>query len=402
MPSPAINVLCAAMSEQDLAPMVMSHWPAYVGKTLNVTEYNMGLGKEVPNNSSWLNSTVVDSIFGFGDQYGRKPPIFPILPKQFETILNYTSFPVNTDSLYVLAMSNASIDTPYALCSMRASLSPECSTVYHATGNGGRMYTRCEDANNQLAYSKSQPSATSGVYNGDWRDVAAQWGIALSLNAGVNDAPASNARLLSQFIPTEWSLSPKLPSISEALAVMASCTLLMSSSDAPFMHYWSHTPPGATDPGTLSTPVIEHFNATLEVQDYSSGGGQQWQGVFYLVLSSVFVINLLCLGYFITHTGLVTDFMEPQNLFALSLNSPPSQVLEGTCGGGPRKEHYQSNWHIGMNRSEHFYIESTDDPLTRRRRHMRGMSSQDIELDGGKSPVSEMYNRLSKKRSSIL
>ena len=261
--------------------------------------------------------------------------------------------------------------------------------------SGGTLYTHCEDENNRLAYSRSQPSATSGVYDENWRDVAAQWAIAVSLGAGVNDADASNARLLSQFIPTERSLSPKLPSIAEALAVMASCTLLMGTSDAPLIHYWNHS-----TPGTLLTPATEPFNATLKVQDYSSGGTQQWQGIFYVVLASVFIINLLCLGYFITHTGLVTDFMEPQNLFALSLNSPPSQVLEGTCGGGPRAQHYKSTWHIWMNRNEHFYIDSTDDPLTRRRN--QAMASSDIELEGSKSPVSEMYNRLSKKRSSLL
>ena len=375
--------------------MVVSQWPAHNNTKFNVTAYSTET--DIPSNSSWLNATAVDSVFGFGERYGRRSPIFPILPQPFNTILNYSSFPLVTDSLYVLSMSNDSNDKPYALCSLRASLTPECSTVYHSTMSGGTLYTHCEDADNRLAYSKSQPSITSGVYKEDWRDVAAQWAIALSLGAGVNDADASNARLLSQFIPTEWSLSPKLPSIAEALAVMASCTLLMSTSDAPFIHYWNYS-----SPNTLLTPAVEPFNATLKVQDYSSGGTQHWQGIFYIVLASVFIINLLCLGYFITHTGLVTDFMEPQNLFALSLNSSPSQVLEGTCGGGPRKQHYRSTWHIWMNHNEHFYIESSDDPLTRRRKQGRETSNQDIELDGSKSPVSEMYNRLSKKRSSLL
>ena len=375
--------------------MVVSQWPAYVNTTYNVTGYDTET--DLPTNSSWLNVTVVDGIFGFGEKYGRRSPIFPILPQPFNTILNYSGFPVVTDSIYLLATSNSSGDKPYALCSLRASLSPECSTEYHSTVSGGAMWTNCEDPHNELAYSRSQPSATSGVYNVDWRDVAVQWGLAVSLNAGKTDGIASIARMLTQFIPMDFNLDPKLPSIAEALAVLASCTLTMSTFDTPFLHYWNYS-----SPDTLLEPAIEPFNATLKVQDYSSGGTQHWQGIFYVVLASVFVLNLLCFGYFITHTGLVTDFMEPQNLFALSLNSPPSRVLEGTCGGGPRKQHYGSTWHIWMNRSEHFYIESTDDPTTRRRRHSRNMPSSDIELSGSKSPVSEMYNRLSKKRSSIL
>ncbi len=379
------------MTEDELTPIVMQQWPAYKDKTVNVTTY-VGTGAGIPDNSSWFNATAVDGIFGFGEKYGRRPPIFPLLPDAFNTIMNYSSFPLDTDSLYVLAKSNSSGASPYALCSLRASLTPECSTIYHSTMSGGQMYTHCEDSHNRLAYGRSQPSATSGVYNKGWRDVAAQWGIALSLNAGVTDGQASNARLISQFIPSGFSLDPKLPSIAEALAVLAGCTLLMGTFDTPFVHYWNYS-----DPNTLLTPKREPFNATLMAQDYSSGGIQRWQDIFYVILASVFFINLFCLGYFITHTGLVTDFMEPQNLFALSLNSPPSQVLEGTCGGGPRKEHYRSTWHIWMNRSEHFYIESTDDPLTRRRGH-KHEPSQDIDL---KSPVSQMYNRLSKKRSSV-
>ena len=255
------------------------------------------------------------------------------------------------------------------------------------------MATHCNDPKNPMAYSRSQSNNTSPGYDDDWRDVIVQWGIALSLNAGKNAAAASDARLLSQFVPTGRGLDPKLPSIAEALAVLAGNTLLSSTFDTPFIHYWNYS-----TPDSLLTPSPEPFNATLSVQDYSSGGQQHWQSMFYVVLAAVFLVNLMCLGYFITHTGLVTDFMEPQNLFALSLNSPASQVMEGTCGGGPQPQHYNSTWHIGMNRNEHFYIESPDDPLTRRRRNF---PNQDIELDMVKSPVAEMYNRLSKKRTSL-
>ena len=54
---------------------------------------------------------------------------------------------------------------------------------------------------------------------------------------------ASNARLLTQLIlakPTDGTpqLDPTLPSMAEALAVMAGCTLISSSEDTPFVEFW--------------------------------------------------------------------------------------------------------------------------------------------------------------------
>lgn len=260
-----------------------------------------------------------------------------------------------------------------------------------------RLHVLSLRGHNGMAYIKSQPAATSGVYVNGWQDVAAQWAIALSLNTGISAGQASNARLLSQLIPTEYPLSPKLPSIAEALAELAGCTLIMSAFDSPFIYYWNYA-----DPNKAFEPQPQGFNATLKVQDYSAGGTQRWQGIFYVVLISVFFINLFCLGYFITHTGLVTDFMEPQNLFALSLNSPPSQVLEGTCGGGPENDQWKSTWYIWMKGSEHFYIDSGDWTVRQRRRNTRTISGQEFEMEGSRGPVSEMYDRLSTKRTSLL
>jgi hypothetical protein len=63
----------------------------------------------------------------------------------------------------------------------------------------------------------------------------------------VMDANASTSRLLTQLIlkPTDPSpasfkvdLSPALPSIGEALAVLAGCTMLLSMLDTPFVTFW--------------------------------------------------------------------------------------------------------------------------------------------------------------------
>jgi hypothetical protein len=69
---------------------------------------------------------------------------------------------------------------------------------------------------------------------------------------------------------------------------------------------------------------------------------QSWQACFYPVLVLVFLINLLCLVYAVVRPGLMTDYTEPQNLFALALNSPSSNALAGSCGAGPRGDQYKA------------------------------------------------------------
>ena len=75
-----------------------------------------------------------------------------------------------------------------------------------------------------------------------------------------------------------------------------------------------------------------------------------------LVLALVFLMNVFVLVYFIFHRGLVTDFTEPPNLFALAVNSPPSHVLAGSCGGGPEGKQYMVNWFVN-HEGNHLYME---------------------------------------------
>ena len=61
----------------------------------------------------------------------------------------------------------------------------------------------------------------------------------------------------------------------------------------------------------------------------------------------------------------ITDFTEPQNLFALALNSPQSARLRGACGCGPAGSQMKERWFIGMEESdEHFYIRAKADGLS--------------------------------------
>ena len=380
------------MTAAELSPLVYTLWPNFTATKASFNASRYPNGYEIPLYPGFMNATVVDDLFGWGQKYSRRPPMFPKLPQDYNTVLNSSGW--FSDSIYLLGTSPIA-NPPYTLCSLRASLSPNCSTVYHASMSGGSLNSHCDDPENALAYSKSAPKAPEGFITTDWSPIATEWGLALSLNAGITDGDASIARLLTQLIPTSKVLDPGLPSIAEALAVLSGCTLLMSTEDSPFIHYWNYS----TTVTTLKSPQYQAFNATLRTQDYSSGGVQRWQGVFYLVLLPVFVTNVFCLVYFFIRGGLVTDFIEPQNLFSLSINSPASEQLAGSCGAGPQGEQFRTNWFIKLF-NDHVYIQNGPEPAPRRvskRKHSRLLQ---FESEG--SPVANTYSKLSNKRSSWL
>lgn len=106
----------------------------------------------------------------------------------------------------------------------------------------------------------------------------------------------------------------------------------------------------------LETPQTQYFNATIVAQQYASGGVDNPSKAWMIVLILVFLMNIFVLVYFLFHRGLVTDFSEPPNLFALAVNSPPSQALAGSCGGGPEGKQYTVNWFVN-HEGEHLYME---------------------------------------------
>lgn len=363
--------------------MISNLWPGHISDE----PYNIS---NIPTYPTWLNKTAVDDVFGFGEEYGRRHPVFPKLPLPYNTVFNHSGW--FTDSIYVLASSAPS---NYMLCSLRSSQTPGCSTEYNNSMAGGSMMSRCEGPANRLAYQNSVQNATDGVIDPNWAAVGTNWGQSLSLGDGISDGNSSNARLLTQLIPTTYSLNTSLPSIAEALAVLSGCTLILSALDAPLMHYWSYSP----TPSTLDPPQYEKFVGTLSFQDYASGGAKPWQNIFYLVLVIVFGTNVFCLAYFIRRGGLVTDFIEPQNLFSLSLNSPNSDVLEGSCGSGPEGNQFRAKWQIKKNvERDHLYIESHGGlPTSKLKR-----TPPPPEYEMQNSPATSQYERLAGKRTSLL
>jgi hypothetical protein len=100
----------------------------------------------------------------------------------------------------------------------------------------------------------------------------------------------------------------------------------------------------------------QYFNASLKAQQYASGGQPGASRAWIIILFLVFIMNIFVLIYFLLHRGLVTDFSEPPNLFALAVNSPPSHALAGSCGGGPEGKQYMVNWFVNHEGS-HLFME---------------------------------------------
>jgi hypothetical protein len=391
--SPSVNVLCVNMDQTELKPLVYILFPNPIPHGSDIPGQQPGYqeGVQLLPGKSYLNSTVVDDIFEWGATYGRQPPIFPTLPLDFNSLVNITV--PDSDSIYMLIKSSTIQN--YTMCQVRSFLSPNCSTRYNVSGTSeGSLSTNCEDANDHDAYDRSVPNPPI-VKSSDWRNVASQWALSLSLNDGTVNANSSTARLLSQLILTTptWSgvmqLSPLMPSISEALAVMVGNTLLLSTTGATYYHYWDYQ---ATilDPGTYLP-----FNASLSSQQYTSGVLQKWQGIFYVVLLLVFVTNVFCLAYFFLRSGLVTDYTEPQNLFAIAVNSPPSERLRGSCGAGPQRGQLDVPFHVGLEEhSNHFFIKESD----------RGPNEYEMRRRSERHSLRSetSYSKLSSKRRSYL
>ena len=330
------------MSSEELSPLVFTLWPSNNGSQFYAADYQAS----IPLYPDWLNSTTVDDVFGFGKEYDRRPPVFSRLPSPYNTVLNHTGEYI--DSIYILATA---ANSSYMMCSLRGSMSVNCSTYFHASMSGGSLESRCEDPNDSMAYIKSRPNDTDGKAS-DWSRVASEAALAMALNDGISDANASSARMLTQLIPSTTSLDPLVPSIAETLAALMGSTLLLSALDTPFVHFWNYSTV------VLPKAVQEGFNAQVQIQQYRSSYAQPWQCGFFIVLFGTFAISCYCLQYSVRHGKFLTDFTEPPNQFVLAMNSSPSQKLSQKHDGSPQEKVYKTKWYVGGDRGQHLCFEN--------------------------------------------
>ena len=185
--------MCANMSRDELTPMVFSEWPSEYRNGVNATSLNAtGWPDDYDlTTPSSLAQTAVDELFGFDDD--ETHPIFFKLPQPYNTVTNISRF-YGHNSIYLLATSE---NGTYTMCSMRVAQSPDCFTEYNTSISGGSLTSHCGDY--PLTYSKSEPNAPNGFWEKNWKDVAAEWGYGMSLNAGVSDGASARLELHGKY-----------------------------------------------------------------------------------------------------------------------------------------------------------------------------------------------------------
>jgi hypothetical protein len=375
--SPLLHTLCATVSAEHLAPIIFETWNA-TQEPLNHTTWPAQLEFSESHPSPFLGGTVLDDIFEWGEKYGDHgwPPVFMKYPQAYNTMFNGTGGAgqqYGRTSIYVLGKSNSthseqesSDSLEYFLCQLQVSQTPYCYTSYQASGQGAVLEAVCNDSKPSSKPSGSQryidnnPDApASRVFaDRDWPMIASEMARALSLNDGAFDGQSSNTRLLSQLLLRSPALDPERPSLAEALAVLAGCTLLQSTLDAPFVHYWEYNATEAPDGMfNASNGKLVTFNASISAQQYASGGTAPKYNAFFPVLLGVFALNVVALAYFLTHKTWYVDFSEPPNLFSLAVNSPPSEAFAGCCGTGPSGKDYGVAWTLEQDQG-HVFVHS--------------------------------------------
>ena len=195
--SPAVNVLCANLAANELAPLVYTTWPRARTNTTGVPGQRIGAPDwqvDVPafSKTDFGNATVVDEVFRWGAQYNRRPPVFQMVrafwflrfdlldtlvgrpaaltnlqyPADYNMITNSTVF--GSDSIYILSKSAAMAN--YTLCQLRSWLTPNCSTRFNVSGTtGGHMEAHCEDVRDRNSYVADFPALNRSFPQGDWR-----------------------------------------------------------------------------------------------------------------------------------------------------------------------------------------------------------------------------------------
>ncbi|KAK7965136.1 hypothetical protein PG988_010140 [Apiospora saccharicola] len=399
--SPVVNTLCVNLSPHELEPLVYTAWPAANKKPSDIP------GQFIPDpawmsdmpiadENTWLNRTAVDDVFRWGPKYGRRPPIFPMFPLEYNMITNTTVY--MSDSIYIVSKAPEKVSGDFTICELRSWLSPQCSTHFNISGiSGAKMEAHCDDPDDENAYSYWREEAPlSPAPSTDWRNAADQWRLSMDINGGVQNNNASNARIFTNLILSEPALSTTLPSMAEAISVLASSTLIVGSKQSTFQHFWNYANT------TLSPAVYEKFPTTIKMQQYTSRYEKPWQGIFYVVLGAVFVLNVCCLLYLLfAANGMVTDMTEPQNAFALAVNSPPSRQLYGSCGSGPKERELAVPWRLAYaNAANHYYFEEANQSPWRGRFSGQTLNNSSVVslADGS---YSKSYKRLSTGRTFL-
>ncbi|KAM6517009.1 hypothetical protein FSOLCH5_007961 [Fusarium solani] len=330
--SPALNVLCVNMDGNELQPIISETWSD--GEDKNTTERR----QEKPVRPG---STVVDDIFGWTDLGGRGRPLFTKASEPYPEDYGML-FPemVGSDGATQYILTKAPNFGNYTLCQLRTWLSADCSTHLSIGGTPQpALEAHCADTTEKAALvDESIGFSVMGPILAE----------ALKLFNVDTLGLSSNPSLVTRLALKTPELPADFPSMAEAFCVFTLASLSSSALGTTFQHKWDY---GAFDPRANKDLFhdygrVEVFHASISSQQYTSGHIDDWQKAFYAVLAFVFVTNLMCLLYFVFHFGLVADFTEPENHFALAINSPPTERMVGSAVDGPHRSHMAVRWRI--------------------------------------------------------
>ncbi|KAF3926309.1 hypothetical protein AA313_de0200575 [Arthrobotrys entomopaga] len=284
-------------------------------------------------------------------------PTFATAPQPFNVAI-FSSAGYDDPSMYAIIGANATAPS-YSLCALRSILTSSCSTNYLSATGGGNITVNCSPENPE-ALSRVLRTAHD-TYQSQFKDISTELSYALSIN--VQDAALS--RILGIFASTTSPIyDPTIPSVAEALAILFSNSVTVSSIGAQF-----GTTPESNDytgvsPYPIQLPALETFRTRIRTVEYASGVEGGASAAFYAVLAGVMVLNLFCLVYFFVTKDLVFDFTEVENLFCVAFNSRGATVVgedgvkreDGFNGPGPRGKDYDIGFHVDCVDDDRFFL----------------------------------------------
>lgn len=144
------------------------------------------------------------------------------------------------DTIYLLSKGDPGVG--YNMCSLRASQTPTCSTIYNATSGSSHIAAQCEDPNDPIQHSRTNAfgPADNATLSRLWPQVGWAWSTAISLGDDLLDAKASSSRLFSQLTLTSpQELDKTKPSMAEA--VLAGNAAPLRGADAHLVELFNYT-----------------------------------------------------------------------------------------------------------------------------------------------------------------
>ncbi|KAF2108286.1 hypothetical protein BDV96DRAFT_587524 [Lophiotrema nucula] len=343
VPALALQSVCINANREELAPIVYETWP-----NTNISELPDGTTDSLLSTN---NKTALDDVFDWRDiqlddwnneqkPWSRARPVFFKFPIPGNTILNHTASRYGRSEAYVLGRHPDRNRTDYFLCSLKMQTTSICSTRYNASTSGQTLEVLCDEQHKAMAYKSSSPESLDFIDVVDWFTPAFDVLNAMSLNTGMIDGNGSLPRTFTSLQLQEPRLNDSLPSPAEALVSMGLCTALDLIQGVPFVDFWNYTSI------SLGKEQYQNFNASVQVSQYMSGGTLTYQKGFFVILASVFLMNLLIFTYFavIAQVGFITDICEPLVLFLLGYHSLADDLFDEGAGIRPQKKSYAVPW----------------------------------------------------------